>query len=155
VDWLWDRLKWFCQQSMQTSWLGRQSSWFVVSLQVPGWDLGLRILTESFCGFPLFFQANTSIVPHIGQDYFLPYPLQYIVMHSFYKEPQEASNPLVTEERYWALFYMPLVTEECYWALFYMALHTFLHNLLNVLVQIANRMGLQKNIPCTVYMLCM
>jgi hypothetical protein len=31
---------------------------------------------------------------------------------------------LVTEERYWALFYMPLVTEERYWALFYMPLVT-------------------------------
>jgi hypothetical protein len=28
-------------------------------------------------------------------------------------------NPSVTEERYWALFYMPLITEECYWAPFY------------------------------------
>jgi hypothetical protein len=54
--------------------------------------------------------------------------------------------PLVTEERYWALFYMPLVTEERYRALFYMPLYTFLHNLLIVLVQIANQMGLQKYI---------
>jgi hypothetical protein len=53
--------------------------------------------------------------------------------------------PLVTEERYWALFYMPLVTEESYQALFYMPLYTFIHNLLNVLVQIAHKMGLQKN----------
>jgi hypothetical protein len=30
---------------------------------------------------------------------------------------------LVTEERYWALFYMPLVTEERYWALFYTPLY--------------------------------
>jgi hypothetical protein len=45
-------------------------------------------------------------------------------------QPQEALNLLVPEERYWALFYMPL--------------YTFLHNLLNVLVQIANKMGLQK-----------
>jgi hypothetical protein len=44
--------------------------------------------------------------------------------------PQEALNLLVTEERYWALFYMPP--------------YTFEHNLLNVLVQIANKMGLQK-----------
>jgi hypothetical protein len=36
---------------------------------------------------------------------------------------------------------MQLVTEERYWVLFYMPLHTFLHNLLNVLVQIANKMG--------------
>jgi hypothetical protein len=44
--------------------------------------------------------------------------------------PQEALNLSVTEERYWALFYMPL--------------YTFIHNLLIVLVQIANKMGLQK-----------
>jgi hypothetical protein len=44
--------------------------------------------------------------------------------------PQEALNLLDTEERYWALFYMPL--------------YTSLHNLLNVLVQAANKMGLQK-----------
>jgi hypothetical protein len=31
----------------------------------------------------------------------------------------------LTEERYWALFYMPLVTEEHYWALFYMPLYMF------------------------------
>jgi hypothetical protein len=42
--------------------------------------------------------------------------------------------PLVTEERYWALFYVPLVTEERYWALFYMPLYTFIHILLNVLL---------------------
>jgi hypothetical protein len=52
--------------------------------------------------------------------------------------------PLVTEERYWALFYMPLVTEERYWALFYKPLYAFLHNLLNVLVQSANKMGEKK-----------
>jgi hypothetical protein len=37
-----------------------------------------------------------------------------------------------------------LVTEERYWALFYMQLYTFLHNLLNVLAQIANNMGLKS-----------
>jgi hypothetical protein len=51
--------------------------------------------------------------------------------HSFFKthsqKPQEALNPLVTEERYWPLLYMPL--------------YTFLHSLLNVLVQTANKMG--------------
>jgi hypothetical protein len=47
--------------------------------------------------------------------------------------------PSVTEERYWALFYMPLVTEQRYWALFYMPLYTLIHNLLNVLLQIANK----------------
>jgi hypothetical protein len=52
--------------------------------------------------------------------------------------------PLVTEERYWALFYMPLVTEECYWALFYMPPYTFKHNLLNVLVQISNKIDYNK-----------
>jgi hypothetical protein len=46
------------------------------------------------------------------------------------QKPQEALNPLVTEEHYWALFYMPL--------------YTFIHNLLNVLVQIANKIRLQK-----------
>jgi hypothetical protein len=39
-----------------------------------------------------------------------------------------------------------LVTEECYWALFNMPLYTFLHNFLNVQVQIANTIGLQKKI---------
>jgi hypothetical protein len=37
-----------------------------------------------------------------------------------------------------------LVTEDCYWALFYMPLYMSLHNLLNVLVQIANKMGFKK-----------
>jgi hypothetical protein len=46
------------------------------------------------------------------------------------QKPQEALNLLVTEERYWALFYV--------------SLYTFMHNLLNVLVQIANKMGLKK-----------
>jgi hypothetical protein len=63
------------------------------------------------------------------------------------QKPQEALNLLVTEESYWALFYMPLytfihnllnalvhqkpqetlnllVTEERYWTLFYMPLYT-------------------------------
>jgi hypothetical protein len=43
--------------------------------------------------------------------------------HLFAWKPREALNPWVTEERYWALFCMPL--------------HTFLHNLLNVLVHSA------------------
>jgi hypothetical protein len=43
--------------------------------------------------------------------------------------PQEALNLLVTEERYWALFYMPLFTY--FYTIFF-----------NVLVQIANKMGL-------------
>jgi hypothetical protein len=46
------------------------------------------------------------------------------------QKPQEALNLLVTE--------------DCYWALFYTPLQMFSHNLLNVLVQIANKMGLQK-----------
>jgi hypothetical protein len=46
------------------------------------------------------------------------------------QKPQEALNLTVTEERYWALSYRPL--------------YTFLHSLLNVPVQIANKMGLQK-----------
>jgi hypothetical protein len=40
----------------------------------------------------------------------------------------------------------PLVTEEHYWALFYMSLYKFLYNLLNVLVQVANKMRLQKTV---------
>jgi hypothetical protein len=51
---------------------------------------------------------------------------------SYSQKPQEALNLLVTEERYWTLLHMPL--------------HTFLHHLLNVLVQIANKMELQKEI---------
>jgi hypothetical protein len=46
------------------------------------------------------------------------------------QKPQEALNLLVTEERYWTLFYMPQ--------------YKFLHNSLNVLIQIANKMGLQN-----------
>jgi hypothetical protein len=57
--------------------------------------------------------------------------LLYIYVH-YSQKPQEALNQLVTE--------------ECYRALFYMPLYTFLHNLLNVLVKIANKMGLQKKI---------
>jgi hypothetical protein len=56
----------------------------------------------------------------------------YSILCSDSQKPQEALNPSVTEERYWALFYMPL--------------YTFLHNLLNVPVQIANKVGLQKKI---------
>jgi hypothetical protein len=42
-----------------------------------------------------------------------------VVSFKFYpQKPQEALNLLVTEERYWALFYMPSLTEERYWALF-------------------------------------
>jgi hypothetical protein len=40
---------------------------------------------------------------------------------------------------------MSLITEERYWALFYMPLYTFIHNLLNVLVQTANKIGIKKN----------
>jgi hypothetical protein len=36
-------------------------------------------------------------------------------------------------------------TEECS-ALFYMPLHIILHNLLNVLVQMANKMGSQREV---------
>jgi hypothetical protein len=45
-------------------------------------------------------------------------------------KPQEALKILVTEERYWTLYYMPL--------------YTFIYNLLNVKVQIANKTGLQE-----------
>jgi hypothetical protein len=53
-----------------------------------------------------------------------------LVYKSHSQKPREASNPLVTEELYWALFYMPL--------------YTSLQNLLNVPVEIADKMGLQK-----------
>jgi hypothetical protein len=47
-----------------------------------------------------------------------------------------------SHKRPWTL----LVTEERFWTLFYMPLYTCLHNLLNVLVQSANKMGLRKQI---------
>jgi hypothetical protein len=47
------------------------------------------------------------------------------------QKSEKALNLLVTGERYWALFYMPL--------------YTLLYNLLNVLVKIVNKMGLQKS----------
>jgi hypothetical protein len=40
------------------------------------------------------------------------------------------------------------VTEESYWALFYMPLYKSLYSLVNVQVQIANKTGLQKNQSC-------
>jgi hypothetical protein len=46
------------------------------------------------------------------------------------QKPQETFNLIPTEERYWALFYMPL--------------YTFIRGLLNVLVQVANKMRLRK-----------
>jgi hypothetical protein len=52
-----------------------------------------------------------------------------ITLYSFHKLQQAWYLP-ITEERYWALFYMPL--------------YTFLHNLLNVSEQTANKMGVQK-----------
>jgi hypothetical protein len=69
---------------------------------------------------------------HIRPDTRLERNLQ-IHLHSaafYFQKSQEALNPLVTEERYWALFYMPL--------------YMFLHSLLNVLVHIASKVGLQK-----------
>jgi hypothetical protein len=48
------------------------------------------------------------------------------------QKSQKALNLLITQDRYCARFYMPL--------------YTFLHNLLNVLVQIANKMGLRRKI---------
>jgi hypothetical protein len=61
--------------------------------------------------------------------------LTMFMVHDFHfpvfpQKPLEALNLLVTEERYWALFYM--------------SMYTFIHSMLNVLVQIANKMGLQK-----------
>jgi hypothetical protein len=52
--------------------------------------------------------------------------------------------PLLTTELYWAPFYMPLLTTELYWALFYMPQHKLLLNLMIVLVQIVNKMGLKE-----------
>jgi hypothetical protein len=52
--------------------------------------------------------------------------------------PQEALNLLVTGERYWALFYIRCIH-----------VYMFLHSLLNVLVESANKMGLQKRIVCS------
>jgi hypothetical protein len=49
------------------------------------------------------------------------------------QKPQEALNLSVTEERYWAPFYMPL--------------YTFLHNLLNVVVK--NLRGLTQRVNYT------
>jgi hypothetical protein len=47
---------------------------------------------------------------------------------------------------YWYRSLNLLVTEERYRALFYMPPYTFIRNLLYVLVQIANKMGLQKQL---------
>jgi hypothetical protein len=55
-----------------------------------------------------------------------------LVCKSHSQQPQEALNLSVTED--WAPFYMPL--------------YTFLHNLLNVLVPTANRMGLYERNSC-------
>jgi hypothetical protein len=54
-----------------------------------------------------------------------------LVYKSYSQKAQEALILFVTEERYWALFYMPL--------------YTYLHNLPNVLVQTANQMSLEKH----------
>jgi hypothetical protein len=46
----------------------------------------------------------------------------------------------------------PLLTEECYWALFYKPSLTFYHHLLNVLLQIANKLDLlKKNVPADIF----
>jgi hypothetical protein len=55
---------------------------------------------------------------------------KYTILNSYSQKPQEALNLLVTEEHYWAPFYVPL--------------YKFLHNLLNVLVRITIKMVLQK-----------
>jgi hypothetical protein len=55
-----------------------------------------------------------------------------VLLFSHAQKPQDTLNQLVTEKRYRALFYMPL--------------YTFLHNLLNVLIQTAIKVGLQKNV---------
>jgi hypothetical protein len=46
------------------------------------------------------------------------------------------------------------VTEKSYWALFCMPLYTFLHNLLNVLVQIANKMRWQFDLTDCAHWVC-
>jgi hypothetical protein len=45
----------------------------------------------------------------------------------------------------------PLLTEQCYWALFYKPPLTLSHHLLNVLLQIANKLGLEKKIHWTTH----
>jgi hypothetical protein len=45
------------------------------------------------------------------------------------------------------------VIEKRYWALFSMPLCTFLHNLLNVLIEIASKMALQRNLTPTLVQL--
>jgi hypothetical protein len=55
------------------------------------------------------------------------------------QKPQEAFNASVTEERSWAL---------------YMPLYTFIHNLLNVLVQIANIYIYLQSVPIHISLWC-
>jgi hypothetical protein len=77
---------------------------------------------------------NRRLWRHLPND--LPHQIRSVIVVfvslGITQKPQEALNLLVTEEHYWALFYMPL--------------YTFPHNFLNVLVQITNEMGLQKNV---------
>jgi hypothetical protein len=78
---------------------------------------------------------DTNCIPKLCCSGCHIYWQEYVISVIISGKPQETLNLLVTEKRYWPLFYMPLVTEECHWALFYMPLYVFLHNLLNVLVQ--------------------
>jgi hypothetical protein len=76
---------------------------------------------------------NRRLQRHLQNDLHIRFPVYVFVVlvcKSYSQKPQEASKLLVTE--------------KCLWALFYMPLYKFLHNLLNVLVKIANKMGLWK-----------
>jgi hypothetical protein len=77
---------------------------------------------ETLCDAILFCFYNLDLIACIMQC--------LSCGHTYSQKPQEALNLTVTEEHYCVLFYM--------------LLYTFLHNFLNVLVQIANEMGLQK-----------
>jgi hypothetical protein len=35
-------------------------------------------LIQLFCGFPQFLQASAKIVPHLGHERSVPYPVQFI-----------------------------------------------------------------------------
>jgi hypothetical protein len=86
---------------------------------------------------PTFFQYVFNVIFHgriesttfkkFRTEWPLRCDIEFIVRS---QKPQEALNLLVTEESCWALFYM--------------SFYTFLHNLLNILVQNSNTIGLQK-----------
>jgi hypothetical protein len=51
------------------------------------------------------------------------------------------SECYTASSEFFGLYCNLLVKDERYWALFYMPLYTFLHNSLNDVLQIANKMG--------------